>query len=316
MLLLQKQLKREEDKKRSLSHRKGLSSRRWNFKSTTGIYYHQFINTVLDLKYSFLKEAPEAYHSLEMQASLKIKVVHTLTQSQSCRNLTHLQANTHSPQATSIRHEEARQHILSLVMMQLHPAHSNSDLYRALKTSTAKTSSPNLNCTHRNLGQNPTLFLFRLQHAHCTADSKSQVLTTFQHHPTFPPQFFIPLAHSLPTHFYASLFKHWSDILFREKYINPSFLCSTDTTMLMSNSINKVMSLQVIFWGQEITLLTQAQWVLSCVSTAKNVGESCITCHWHCFHRLWQKLVGGEEGSHHRKRIVPWFRKFNYSPEN
>lgn len=86
-------------------------------------------------------------------------------------------------------------------MMQLHPAHSNPYLHKALKTTTAKTLSPNLNCTHRNLGQNPTLFLFRLQHAHSAADSKSQVLTAFQQHPTFPPQFFIPLAHSLPTHF-------------------------------------------------------------------------------------------------------------------
>lgn len=106
-----------------------------------------------------------------------------------------------------------------------------------------------------------------------------------------------------PLTFYASLFKHWSDILFREKYINSSLLCSIDTTVLTPNSINKVMSLQAIFWGQEgITLLTQAQWLLSCVCTAKNIRESCITCHWHCFHRLWQKLVGGEEGSHDRKR--------------
>lgn len=173
MLLLQKQLKREEDKKRSLSHRKGLSSRRWNFKSTTGIYYHQFINTVLDLKYSFLKEAPEAYHSLEMQASLKIKVVHTLTQSQSCRNLTHLQANTHSPQATSIRHEEARQHILSLVMMQLHPAHSNSDLYRALKNINSKNFESELKLHAQKFRSKPNSVF--IQVTTCPLYSRQQI---------------------------------------------------------------------------------------------------------------------------------------------
>lgn len=40
--------------------------------------YHKFINAVLYyLKYSFHKDAIEAYHSLRMQASLKIKVIYT-----------------------------------------------------------------------------------------------------------------------------------------------------------------------------------------------------------------------------------------------
>lgn len=60
-----------------------------------------------------------------MQASLKIKVIHTYSEP----------ANTHSPQATSIRHKEARQHIFSLVVMQLHPAHSNSFLHKTLNNS-------------------------------------------------------------------------------------------------------------------------------------------------------------------------------------
>lgn len=94
--------------------------------------YHKFINTVLYyLKYSFHKVAIEAYHSLEMQASLKIKVI--CTYSEPALQKSHaLQANKHPPQATSIKKttyprfsNDAPSH------------HTNSHLRKALKPRTA-----------------------------------------------------------------------------------------------------------------------------------------------------------------------------------
>lgn len=79
-------------------------------------------------------------------------------------------------------------------------------------------------CTHRNLGQNWALFSFGLEHARFPADSESQVLTAFQHRPTFPPQFLIPLACS--TH---SLFMH------RSSTIN-QICCSERNTLIPHSS--------------------------------------------------------------------------------
>jgi len=78
---------------------------------------------------------------------------------------------------------------------------------------------------HRNLGQNPSLFLSRLELAHFAADSSSQVLTTFQHHPTFPSTVFHSFG-SLSTH---SLFMHHSSNIDQR-------CCSERNTLILHSS--------------------------------------------------------------------------------
>lgn len=118
-----------------------------------------------------------------------------------------------------------------------------------------------------------------------------------------------------PLTFYASLFKHWSDILFREKYINPSFLCSIDTTMPMPNSISKSCPSKWFFWGsRRYSAHTSTMAALLC-----KYSKEC----WRKLHNLSLTLLppfvaeaGRRDHTTEKEERVPWFRQFNYNSEN
>lgn len=116
-------------------------------------------------------------------------------------------------------------------MMHLHGTHSNAYLHKALKTKGSIIFGSKLICTYRNLGQNPAQFYsgYNMATLQQTANLRfwqlASTILHFLHSFSFLWLTFYPLT------FYASLFKHWSEMLLREKYINPSFLCSIYTVL-------------------------------------------------------------------------------------
>ena len=104
-----------------------------------------------------------------------------------------------------------------------------------------------------------------------------------------------------PLAFYASLFNHQSDMLFREQHINPSFLSLFTHHPAHTKHHNKALFPHVISGGQEVAFV-HARTPISSISTAKDVRESCITFPLTLLTAFVTEAVGGQKGSHYRKR--------------
>lgn len=119
-----------------------------------------------------------------------------------------------------------------------------------------------------------------------------------------------------PLTFYASLFNHRSDILFREKYINPSFLCSTDTTMLSQTALISDVPPSDFLGSRSYSAHTSTMAALLC-----KYSKECRRKLHNLSLTLLPPFVAeaGRWGGGitlQKKKRVPWFRQFNYNSEN